>query len=91
VGESSGALAHVGESSGGLAHVGESSGALAHVGESSGALAHVGDLIPDALLALTTLGFKKLEAQRAVTSARAQMSATGGLEALIRGALRELR
>jgi len=81
----------IGKSNSALAHVGESSRVLAHVGESSRVLARVGELIPDALLALTTLGFKKPEAQRAVTAARAQMSATDGLEALIRAALRELR
>ena len=57
---------------------------------------HVGDLDRsvvqrEALLALTALGFKKREAERALAAAEQLMTPAAGLEALLRAALRELR
>lgn len=60
-----------------------------HVG-SSGESSHVGRgrIDVDALLALTTLGFKKREAQRVLELARADLDEDAGLEAVVRAALR---
>jgi len=51
----------------------------------------VGDLVREAFLALTTMGFKKPEAERALAAAQARVSPDAGLEPLLRAALRELR
>ena len=75
-----------------------------HIDEIGSEVPHVGDLDPsavgdldpsavqrDALLALTTLGFKKREAERALTAAQQLVKPDAGLEPLLRAALRELR
>ena len=76
-------------------HVGESGAPLAAAGDPvepiDAKVPDVGDHVRDALLALTTLGFKKGEAERALAVALVQVPPAAGLEPLLRSALRELR
>jgi Holliday junction resolvasome RuvABC DNA-binding subunit len=61
------------------------------VGDFDGAVIDPAAICRDALLALTALGFKKLEAQHALAVAQTRVAAATGLEPLLRAALRELR
>ena len=63
--------------------------------QSTSSVPHVGDPrgthAADALLALTTLGFTKREAERALAAALVHVPPEAGLDPLLRAALRELR
>ncbi len=93
---------HVGESAApelaAVPHVGESAAAelatVPHVGESRSdehALEPAEYIARDAVSALTTLGAKPREAERAVTAARRRVGSGAALEQIVRAALRECR